>query len=145
MPINSLNVGRDVVLDIVDPQNGGILAWATLTGFQSKQRTKQLQSIAMDGTNNYAEVPQGWDLTFSVDRSSPAVDDYFATVEDGYFTGLDQVGIQVTETISEVDGSTSQYRYDGVALKLSDAGNKSGDNLIRMKIDGVASRRRQIT
>ena len=102
MPINSLNVGRDVVLDIVDPANGGILAWATLTGFHARQRTRQLQSIALDGTNNYAEVPQGWDVTFTLDRSSPAVDDYFATVEDGYFTGLNQVGVQVTETISEV-------------------------------------------
>jgi len=145
MPINGLNVGRDVVLDILDPANGGVLAWATITGFQSRQRSRQLQSIAMDGTNNYAELPQGWDMTFQVDRSSSAVDDYFATLENDYYTGVATVGIQVTETITETDGSTSQYRYENVTLKLADAGLKSGDNYIKMKVEGVASRRRQIT
>ncbi len=145
MPINSLSVGRDVVLDIIDPSNGGILAWAAITAFQSRQQTRRLQSIGLDGTNNFAEIPQGWEVTFSLDRSSSAVDDYFATVEDGYFTGLNYLGVLVTETISEVDGSTSQYRYENLALKLADAGTKSGDNLVKMKIEGVASRRRKVT
>jgi hypothetical protein len=145
MPINSLNVGRDVVLDIVDPANGGVLAWATITSFQSRQKSRQLQSIAMDGTNNYAELPQGWDLSFQVDRSSPVVDNYFATLENDYFSGTATVGVQVTETVSEVDGSTSQYRYENLTLKLADSGLKSGENYIKMKIEGSASRRRQIT
>jgi hypothetical protein len=145
MPINSLNVGRDVVLDIVDPANGGVLGWTTITSFQARQKSRQLQSIAMDGTNNYAELPQGWDLSFQVDRSSPVVDNYFATLENNYFTGIPTVGAQVTETVSEVDGSTSQYRYENLTLKLADSGLKSGDNYIKMKIEGSASRRRQIS
>jgi hypothetical protein len=145
MPINSLSVGRDVVLDIIDPQNGGILAWATITGFQSRQQTKRLQSIGLDGTNNFAEIPQGWEVTFSLDRSTSVVDDYFATVEDGYFAGLNYVGILVTETIAEVDGSTSQYRYENLTLKLADGGLKTGDSLVKMKIEGMASRRRKVT
>jgi len=144
MPINGLNVGRDVTLTIIDAQNGGIQTWLTLTGFNSVQQSKRLQSIALNGVNNFAEIPQGWDLTFMIDRSSSAVDDYFATTEDGYFQGLDQYGIQVTETITEVDGSTSQYRYEGLAIKLADAGNKTGDDHIKMKITGIASRRRKI-
>ena len=145
MPINSLSVGRDVVLDIIDPSNGGILAWSALTAFQSRQQTRRLQSIGLDGTNKFAEIPQGWEVSFSLDRSSSAVDDYFATVEDGYFTGLNYLGVLVTETISEVDGTTSQYRYENLALKLADAGNKSGDNLVKMKIEGIASRRRKVS
>jgi hypothetical protein len=145
MPINSLSVGRDVVLDIIDPTNGGILAWSSITAFQSRQQTKRLQSIGIDGSNNFAEIPQGWEVSFSLDRSSSAVDDYFATVENGYFTGLNYVGVLVTETISEVDGSTSQYRYENLALKLADAGSKSGDSLVKMKIEGIASRRRKVS
>jgi hypothetical protein len=145
VPINSLSVGRDVVLDIIDPSNGGILAWASITAFQSRQQTKRLQSIGLDGTNHFAEIPQGWEIAFSLDRSSAAVDAYFAQVEDGYFTGLNYLGVLVTETISEVDGSTSQYRYENLALKLSDAGVKSGDNLVKMRIEGIASRRRKVS
>ena len=145
MPINSLNVGRDVVLDILDPLNGGILAWATITGFQARQQTRRLQSIGLDGSNNFAEIPQGWEVSFTLDRSSSVVDDYFAIVEEGYFSGLNYVGVLVTETISEVDGTTSQYRYENLALKLADAGNKSGDALVKMKVDGVASRRRKVS
>ena len=144
MPINGLNVGRDVTVVIIDPQNGGIQTWTDITGFESKQQTKRLDSITMDGTNTYAEVPKGWDVSFMLDRSSSAVDDYFCAVEAGYYAGLDQSGIQITETITEVSGAITQYRYNNVVLKLSDAGSKTGDNWIKQKIDGVASTRQKI-
>ena len=145
MPINGLSVGRDVTLDIIDPANGGLLAWAEITGFESRQMTKMLQSTSLDGSNNYAEIPQGWEVSFTLDRANNNVDAYFASVEDGYFTGVDYAGVQVTETITNPDGSVNQYRYEKLSLKLADAGAKTGDNHIKMKVDGKASRRRQIS
>jgi hypothetical protein len=44
-----------------------------------------------------------------------------------------------------VDGSTSQYRYESVVLKLADGGSKTGDAYIKMKVEGIASRRRKIS
>jgi hypothetical protein len=42
-----------------------------------------------------------------------------------------------------VDGSVSQYRYTGVALKFDDAGEKGGSKLIKQKVGFKATRRQE--
>ena len=59
MPVNTgfgaLNIGKDVVLDIVLPDNS-ILNVAILTGFTRKQNTKELDSKGLDGVNRLASI-----------------------------------------------------------------------------------------
>jgi hypothetical protein len=46
--------------------------------------------------------------------------------------------------VNATDGSLARYRYDGVALTLSDAGTKEGDKKIEQMIDFDASFRRKV-
>ncbi|MFD2271412.1 hypothetical protein ACFS07_10430 [Undibacterium arcticum] len=41
--------------------------------------------------------------------------------------------VTITETIQEVSGSISQYRYLQVLLTLEDAGNYKGDDSVHQK------------
>ena len=79
-----------------------------------------------------------------VDRSNSAVDDYFAQLESNYYAGLTIGAAQITETITEVNGGITQYRYTGVMLKLDDAGELSGENLVKQKMSWCASKRLKI-
>lgn len=139
MPANGLNVGRDQVVDINTSR--GTLRQAIRTGFMSRQITESLESKAADGVNRFAELPAGWEGSFDFDRASSDMDDYFAQAEADYYGGVGTDQITITETISEVSGAVSQYRYTGVALKFDDAGDKGGSKLVKQKVSFKASKR----
>jgi hypothetical protein len=144
MPVNTgfgaMNIGKDAVLDIVLPDNS-ILPLAILTSFSAKQNTKELNSKGLDGINRLASIPDTWSGDMSVDRSSSVLDDYFAQVEAGYFANGTLNALRITETITETDGTISQYRFDGVALAYADAGTYHGDDYVKQKLNWKASKR----
>ncbi|MFD2271836.1 hypothetical protein ACFS07_13390 [Undibacterium arcticum] len=53
--------------------------------------------------------------------------------------------VTITETIQEVSGSISQYRYLQVLLTLEDAGNYKGDDSVHQKMRFVAARRVKVS
>lgn len=143
MPMNGFTVGRDVTLQIYG-SDGNIQSWQTLTGFDKKQETVHVQSKGLDGVIRHLELPDGWTGRVTVDRSGSQVDDYFATIESNYYAGLNVPSSQITETITEATGATTQYRYTGVMFKLDDAGRSAGENLVSQTISWVASKRLKI-
>jgi hypothetical protein len=144
MPVNTgfgtLNIGKDVVLDITLPNNQ-VLQVSYITAFTAKQNTKELDSKGLDGINRLASLPDTWSGDFSIDRASSALDDYFAQVEAGYYSGGILNAVRITETIQEASGVITQYRYDGVSLSYTDAGNYQGDAYVKQKLTWKASRR----
>jgi hypothetical protein len=144
MPMNGFTVGRDVTIQIVGQNNAVVATFATLTGFSKKQNTVKIASKGMDGVIRYLELPDGWEGHIMVDRSTSAVDDYFAQLESNYYAGVTIGAAQITETITEVSGAQTQYRYVGVMLKLDDAGESNGENLVKQKMTWCASKRLKI-
>jgi len=143
MPVNNFNVGRDMTLQIVG-YDGTIQNFTLQTEFGARQDTHQIKIMGMDGTVRFLELPAGWTGTLGTDRQDSILDDYFAALESNYYSGLNIQAATLTETISEVDGSVSQYRYAGVVFKLDDAGTWQGDKQVSMKVSWSASRRLKV-
>lgn len=139
MPANGFNIGRDLTLDIVDPANG-VQRWRIITSSDFEPEYKELRSEAMDGTNRFAYLPAGHKLSFQFDRGDSSVDDYFVAREADYFNGVPIPACTITETITNPDSSVSQYRYSGVALKLTKRGNFKGDSIVTQTVDAMAAR-----
>lgn len=139
MPLNNFSVGRDVSLDIVGPN--GPLRFSLVTKFTSKQQTKAEMIKGLDGISRPVRFFEGWEGSFDLERQDSTVDDYFAQIEANYYAGLNEGPVTITETITEVSGSVTQYRYLGVLLRLDDAGDKSGDMTVKQKLSFMASRR----
>lgn len=140
MPINGFTVGRDVTLTVIDG-SGSPLSLGLITNFTSKQETSEQDVLGIDGIVRPVKFYKGWSGSFDVERQDSTVDDYFAGLEDSYYSGNSEKPSTITETITEVDGSISQYKYQGVLLKLDDAGPKSGDKTVAQKISFRCSRR----
>lgn len=139
----AFSIGKDVTLDVVGPN--GPLSFSIITAFDSKPSYKSIDVKGLDGLDRYDDLPAGWTGTFSIDRSDSTVDDFFAQKEANYYAGVSSTTATITETITEINGAVSQYVYKGVALTLQDAGSKSGDNKIMMKIGFRASRRIKVS
>lgn len=139
MPLNGFSVGRDVSLDIVGPT--GPLRFNLITNFSSKQEAKTQMVKGLDGISRPVRFFDGWTGGFSLERQDSTVDDYFAQIEANYYAGLNEASVRIVETITEVSGAVTQYRYEGVLLKLDDAGDKAGDSTVKQKLSFMASRR----
>lgn len=142
MPVNSFSVGRDVTLVIVTPS--GPLSLNLITMFQSSPEMAEVKVKGLDGITRHARFFDGWRGSFNVERQDSTVDDYFAQLEANYYAGINEQPATITETITEVSGAVTQYRYLNVLFKLDDAGGWSGDQTVKQKLSFVAARRVKI-
>lgn len=141
MPVtNGFTVGRDISLDLYTSR-GPLPLPPTVTSFHAKPVYKTINSHVLGGQNLTAQLPSGWEFTIEIDRSDDSIDAYFAQAEADYYAGIAVPPGTITETITEADGSVSQYRYTKVSLKFDDAGNKQGDNKVTQSFSGSASQR----
>ena len=142
MPLNSFSVGRDATLTIVTAS--GPLNLNLITMFQSSPEMAEIKIKGLDGITRHARFFDGWRGSFNIERQDSTVDDYFAQLEANYYAGINEQPATITETITEVSGAVTQYRYLNVLLKLDDAGSWAGDQTVKMKLSFVAARRVKI-
>ena len=140
MPVNGLNVGRDVTLQISGGPNGPV-QFSYITSFESRPDVEDRRSVAIDGQVRHAEFHMGWSGSFEIERADSTVDDLWAQLEANYYNNITNPKMSIQETIIEVNGGTTQYQYTEVQLKLADSGKKSGDEFIKQRVDFMATRR----
>jgi len=143
MPLNGFSVGRDVSLNI--NTSTGTLNLSLITSFKSRQQVVKKSIKGLDGKTRTLKFPNGWAGSFDVERQDATLDDYIAQDEANYYAGQDNPTITITETITEVDGSVSQYQYKNCTLTLSDAGDKKGDDTIKQSLEFESEQRLKLT
>lgn len=143
MPMNNYSIGLDVSVDIIG-SFGSVQRFANVTHFDSKQETKQIKIVGINGRIDLLEIPNGWNGSIEIDRRNQVLDQYIALFEENYYNGVNILSASITQTIKEADGSRTQFSYTGVMFKMSDAGAWKGDEIVKQKLDWVAGRRRLI-
>lgn len=141
MPVNNMSIGKDVSVVIITSTGSLNIPAAAITNFGVQPVTEQESRIGMDGVTRPLVVPTAWKGSFDVDRMNSSVEDWWASVEAAYFAGQNINSGTITETISNPDGSISQYRYTGVMFDLQDLGSREPTKVIKQKLSFVASRR----
>lgn len=143
MPLNSYTVGRDFSMVIVGP--AGPIVFKDIISFKSKPNTTDQKIKGLDGITRHLRFPDGWDGVLGLERQDNVLDDYWAQIEANYYAGLNESPIIINETITEVNGSVSQYRYLQVLLTPDDMGTYEGDKSVKQSIKFVAARRVKVS
>ena len=139
MAVNGFAIGGDLQLVIVDTVQG-LLTFNIVTMTDLKQLTQRVKSVGLDGRTRYAELPEGWEVDVDLDKAGPQLLNYVAAYEDAYFNALPLGTITLSQTITEVDGTVSQYQLTGGAMKLNNAGTFKGNDKVAQKVGIVFSR-----
>jgi hypothetical protein len=140
MPTNTFNLGKDCTLVLIAP-TGVQTTLSIVEGFEAKQAVHSLRIRPLNGPPQGADLPDGWNGTFTVERASNAADDLFSQMEQNFWAGgIFGVG-QIFQYIQEVDQSTSTYQYNNVTMHLSDAGSYKADSSVKQTIAFFASTR----
>jgi hypothetical protein len=141
MPTNNFSTGKDITLTI-QTQAGALQL--NLTDFAAKPKTTMLESKNLNGIKQHAYIPDGYDLSFKLDRMDPTVDNFWAAYEAAYYAGFNQLSGMILETIKESDGSISQWQFNGVVIKVDDLGSWSGDKKVEQSLSGLATVRQKV-
>lgn len=139
MPINGLSVGRDIVLNFTN--SSGSITTNRIKMFSAKQKTSNRETAALDGINRHINIPMGWEGNFEMERTSSVIDNYFANVEQIYYSGQNIPTISITETITNPDGSISQFQYIGVVMTLESSGDWKADEYVTQKVQFSAQQK----
>ena len=142
MPAGGFSVGRDVSLTVI--YNGAPLTFGLVTNFEAKPITGDNKILGLDGVPRHQVFPEGWSGSFTLTREDASTDDWWASLEAAYFAGQNIPYGTILESITEADGSLSQYRFENVSLKLTDAGSWSGNKEVIQKVEFMASKRKAI-
>jgi hypothetical protein len=141
MPMNGQTVGRDVSVDLMTSRGLLAVPAQAITDFAAQPSTTNTASKGLDGITRYGVFPDGWTGVLSIDRMGSQVDDYWAQLEADYYAGVNILPGTITETIQEPNGGISQYRYTGVMFDYKDAGTKTANQLVKLKLNFMAARR----
>ena len=142
MSLTMFSIGRDTQLVVIGPTGRIDLSFVTV--FESRQLTQSVRVDRLDGNQMGTELPKGWEGSFEFERGDSTVDDFIAAAEQQYFNGDSVPGGTMYQYVTETDGSTSTYQYDGVVFKLSNAGIWKGDSSVKQKLEFFAARRQRI-
>jgi hypothetical protein len=142
MPYNTFSVGNDCQLVVMGPF--GRVDLAHVTGFEARQITMAVRVDRLDGVQLGAELPKGWSGSFALDRGSSVADDFIAQIEAAYLAGQSIAAGTLYQYVSEPDGSTSTYQFNGAVFKLTSAGAYRGDAPVTQKLDFFASGRTRV-
>lgn len=142
MPYNTFSIGSDCQVVVMGPF--GRVDLAHVTGFSAQQVTMSVRVDRLDGVQLGAELPKGWNGSFSLDRGSSAVDDFIAQIEAAYLNGQSIAAGTLYQYVNEPDGSTSTYQFNGVVFKLSSAGVYHGTAPVTQRLDFFASGRTRV-
>lgn len=138
---NTFNIGRDgLQLTVFDPLFGQV-TFNGLTGFSSKPRYKKLESEGADGVTKFRTIPNGHEGTFEIDRQDSSVDAFFAQKEANFFAQLLPTQATIAQTVSELDGTVTQWMYTNVELALDNAGDWKSLEKVALQISFQASKR----
>ncbi len=143
MPANNLTTGRDLTFVLVGPY--GTVRFSQVTDYSVKRESSKLSSKGLDGYTRRANVPDGYTISIKIDRSDATLDRLFARLDADYYAGVNIQGGTVVETIKELDGSVSQFRYEGVVLDLESAGDYKGDSFVSQSLGLMAERKIQVS
>lgn len=143
MAADGLASGIDNKISMSDAN--GIQRFQLIESFTLKEDATIDKKIAMDGTVRHPKFHQGWSGSFMIQREGDFTDAYFASQEANYYLGSDQIPITITQTITEANGTVSQYQLTGVVLTFENAGNYSGTEIVMLSVSFMAARRKNLS
>ena len=136
------SVGRDTTVAVI-LANGNTLRLGKVTSFDAKPNVSETTVKALDGVNDHLRFHEGWNVSMEMERRSSDLDAYWAQIEASYYAGNSELPCTIQQTITEPDGSVTQWRYEKAMLKFDDPGKWSADSTVKQSLSAVCSKRIQ--
>jgi hypothetical protein len=146
MPVNGYTVGRDVTITLA--AQGGtsiVIASSQVTQFDAKPAKKEDWSRPLNLPPMPIYIPDGWTGTVTVDRQDDTLDAFQASLEANFWAGGNTPSGTILETITESNGSVTQWQYNNAMFWVADPGRFQADGKVSQTLDFCSGTRVRIT
>lgn len=146
MPVNGFTVGRDVTITISGPGNTSIVIPADqVTSFDAKPGKREVWSRPLNQPPMPVYMPDGWRGRVTIDRSDATLDTFLANLESSFWNGQNQLPGSVLETITEDDGSVTQWQFPQAMFWVDDPGTYHADGIVAQHLEFCAGQRKRVS
>ncbi len=108
-------------------------------------KSAALEITPLTGLTDELLIPKNWGGTIEAERQDATLDAWWAQWEADYYNGVNRAAGTITETVEEVGGAVSVWRYTNVQIHFSEPGKKSGDQTVRQSMTFTAQRRIRVS
>lgn len=144
MPIGNKSVGRDLSFTI-NTLNGPLNITPDLVGsYTANPESDWKEWLPITGISEMAVLPKCWTGAIELVRKGPIIDEFWALFEAAYYNGVSIQPSVMIETITEPDGSTTQWSYINTLFRLTKAGDWKGNEFVNQSLEFRATRRLQV-
>ena len=134
-----MNVGRDYTLAYYDGNTGTVI---DLGDVQSVRITAQYHDIASRPYNDvprFGYIPDGYAISFTITRTGKALEEFQLAASNAFNAGSVIKPGFLNETVNNQDGTVSRYQYTGFVFKVTDLGEISREQVVKLAAQGMAS------
>jgi hypothetical protein len=145
LPVNGFTVGRDISITLAGPGGGTIVIPASaVTHFTKRPLKKDDWSRPLNSPPIPLYLADGWRGTVDIDRQDASLDTFQANLEASYWAGQNILSGTMLESITETNGTSSQYRYDDVMYWVEDPGDGTPDKKVSQRIEWCCGTRKRV-
>lgn len=146
MPVNGYTVGRDVTVTLSGPGGTTIVIPASqITHFDAKPLKREEWARPLNSPPQPIYMPDGWRGTVEVDRLDATLDTFQSRLESNFWGGINTANGTAIETITEDNGSITQYQFNNVMYWVEDPGTFRADGIVRQRMEFCAGQRIRIS
>lgn len=139
--LQGLTIGRDLQVHFNTVNGPIVLSSDSIQSWESTPKADVKDFLPISGLIEPTMFMMGYQISIEIGRKDPSIENYWAQLEQLYFTGGVLPNGTIIETILEADGSVSQYVYSNVIFKLDSLGTYKGNEFVVQKVMAYASRR----
>lgn len=139
-----MNVGVDYSVSFYDGASGTLQDLGDVQNVQITAMKHDIKSMPYNNVPRFGYVPDGYKVEFTITRSGSALENFAVAAAQSFNNGQVQNPGFLNESITNPDGSISRYQYTNFVVFLTDHGAISRDKVVTLKLEGMASDKKQI-
>lgn len=146
MPVNGFTVGRDITVTITGPGgNSIVISSDQVTSFDAKPGKRQVWSRPLNVPPKPIYMPDGWQGTIHVDRADATLDTFVNQLEQTFWGGQNVLPGSILETITEDDGSVTQWHFPNCMFWVNQPGTYHADGIVAQELDFCCGQRIRVS
>ena len=142
MASGSPTIGRNGSAIII--VNGSRVDFEKITQIQARPRYNTVASTPLNSPPVEQYLPNGWDITWNVDRYNSAGDDLATLLDTLFWNNQIVASGTIYITVNNPDGSVTEHEYQNCSFKFTSTGTYSGDSVVNYSLSAFAAQRNNL-
>lgn len=144
MPQNKMNVGADYTFSCYDGTTGALQDFNDIESLKITAGKHDLASRPYNDDPRFGYMPDGFKIEFDIVRTDSSLEDYAVLQNQNVDRGVVMNPGFLNESVINPNGTTSRYQYTNFVWFVTDHGDISREKVVKIHVEGMASRKVQI-